>query len=285
MSSGKYAGKIMLGMILVLAVMFAAPHPVEAKASVKRLKINKTYKSYDMTGDKKADTFKVSAPEDPRWSGCYFDYDVYINGEKALAQPKKNIIYDFDIYRLEMKNGNVFLGIVPTSDNGDVFGAAIYKYKKGKLEKVLDLYNMEKIGNHNNVSKISVSGNTITVKHVVMSCSLSGITFSLDYRYKGGKLVQKSNQAKLTETRLKYLKKSYWTAKRSMKLLNKVGGKKVATITKGKKVKIDKIYLNAKHTQIYLHVKVKNGKSGWVKGLTKFPSYNRELFEEVMYAG
>ncbi len=70
-----------------------------------------------------------------------------------------------------------------------------------------------------------------------------------------------------------------------MTLLNKVGGKKIAAITKGKKVKIDRIYLNAKHTQIYLHVKVKGGKSGWVKGLTKYPAYGKELFEEVMYAG
>jgi len=174
---------------------------------------------------------------------------------------------------------------VPASDNGDVFGAAIYQYKSGKLKKLLNLYNMKKIGNHNKVSKISVSGNTIRVKHGVMSYSLGNIGFSLDYQYKGGKLVQKSTQAKLTDTRIKYLKQSYWTAKRSMKLLNKVGGKKIATIAKGKKMKIDKIYLNAKHTKIYLHVKVKGGRSGWVKGLTKYPGYDRELFKEVMYAG
>ncbi len=38
-----------------------------------------------------------------------------------------------------------------------------------------------------------------------------------------------------------------------------------------------------KHNQIYLHVKIKGGKSGWVKGLTKYPS--KTLFKEVMYAG
>ncbi|HCT91254.1 MAG TPA: hypothetical protein DF613_07735 [Lachnospiraceae bacterium] len=286
MSSGKYAKKIMTGMLLVLAVMFAVPCSVEAKASAKKLKVDKTYKNYDMTGDKKADTFRVSG--DAVDHGTYKEYkgyEVYLNGEKVLSDT--GYILDITIYRLELKNGEVFAAIVPESNNGDVFGAAVYKYnnKEHKLKKLLDLYNMKKIGNHNNVSKISVSGNTIRVKHGVMSYSLASIGFSLDYQYKGGKLVQKSTQTKLTETTLKYQKKSYWTAKRSMTLLNKVGGKKIAAITKGKEIKIDKIYLNAKHTQIYLHVKVKGGRTGWVKGLTKYPGYNRELFEEVMYAG
>lgn len=284
MDGRSYTKKIMLGMVLILAVLFAAPRPVEAKASAKKLRVDKTYTNYDMTGDKKADTFRISG--DAIDYGSYKDYKgytVYLNGKKVLSET--GYILDFTIYRLELKNGKVFLAIVPASDNGDVFGAAIYQYKSGKLKKLLNLYNMKKIGNHNNVSKISVSGNTIRVKHGVMSYSLGNIGFSLDYQYKGGKLVQKSTQAKLTDTRIKYLKQSYWTAKRSMKLLNKVGGKKIATIAKGKKVKIDKIYLNASHTKIYLHVKVKGGRSGWVKGLTKYPGYDRELFKEVMYAG
>ncbi len=284
MDGRSYTKKIMLGMVLILAVLFAAPRPVEAKASAKKLSVDKTYTNYDMTGDKKADTFRIAG--DAIDYGSYKDYKgytVYLNGKKVLSET--GYIIDFTIYRLELKNGKVFLAIVPASDNGDVFGAAIYQYKSGKLKKLLNLYNMKKIGNHNNVSKISVSGNTIRVKHGVMSYSLGNIGFSLDYQYKGGKLVQKSTQAKLTDTRIKYLKQSYWTAKRSMKLLNKVGGKKIATIAKGKKMKIDKIYLNAKHTKIYLHVKVKGGRSGWVKGLTKYPGYDRELFKEVMYAG
>lgn len=284
MSGRSYAKKIMLGMVLILAALLVAPRPVEAKASVKKLKVNKTYKGYDMTGDKKADTFRVSGDiVDNGTYKHYKGYAVYLNGKKVLS--KTSYILDFKIYRLELKNGKVFLAFVPLVENGDVFGAAIYQYKSGNLKKLLDLYNMQKIGYHNNVSKISVSGNTIRVKYGVMSYSLASIGFSLDYQYKGGKLIQKSTQTKLTESIIKLQKKSYWTAKRSMKLLNKVDGKKIATITKGKKVKIDKIYLNAKHTKIYLHVKVKGGRSGWVKGLTKYPEYGRELFEEVMYAG
>lgn len=284
MSGRNYAKKIMLGIVLILAALLAAPRPVEAKASAKKLRVDKTYTGYDMTGDKKADTFRVSG--DAIDYGSYKEYKgyaVYLNGKKVLS--KTGYILDFAIYRLELKNGRVFLAIVPFSNNGDVFGAAIYQYKSGKLKKLLDLYDMKKIGYHNNVSKISVSGNTIRVKYGVMSYSLASIEFSLDYQYKVGKLIQKSTQTKLTESIIKLQKKYYWTAKRSMKLLNKVDGKKIATITKGKKVKIDKIYLNAKHTKIYLHVKVKGGRSGWVKGLTKYPKYGHELFEEVMYAG
>lgn len=277
--------KRILVLAFLTAVLFiAVPVSAEAKAANNKLKMNQTYTKYDITGDKKADTLRVSGSWDKRYD-VISGYEVYVNGKRVLKKAGKDgPIYSLDIRRLELKNGKTFLSIVPESNNGDVPGAAIYQYKGGKLKKVIDLNDMSKIGYHNNIMNIKVSGNKISVKYGIMSYSIGGICFYLDYQYKGGKMVQKTTNVKLTDTFIKYQKKTYWTANQSMKVLKSPGGKKTATLVKGKKVKIDRIYINTKHNKVYLHVKIKGGKSGWVKGLTKYP-FSKTMFKEVMYAG
>lgn len=269
---------------LMAALFITVPLSAEAKASNKKLKVNQTYTQYDITGDKKADTLLVSGDWDEEYEE-FSGYKVYVNGKNLLT--KKNEygpIYSLDIRRLELKNGKTYLSIVPGTSNDDVPGAAVYQYKAGKLKQVINLDAMSKIGYHNSIGGIKVSGNKITVKYRVMSYSLGGISFSLDYQLKNGKMIQKTTDTRITDTLVRYRKKTYWTANRSMKVTKSPGGKKVTMLTKGKKVKIDRIYINAKHNKIYLHVKIKGGKSGWVKGLTKYPG-SKTLFKEVMYAG
>ncbi len=268
---------------LMSALFIAVPISAEAKAANNKLNINQTYTKYDVTGDKKTDTLLISAGWNEEYEE-YSAYEVYVNGKNVLKKKSKYApIYSLDVRRLELGNGKTFLSIVPETSNDDVPGAAVYQYKAGKLKKVIDLDSMYKIGYHNSIENIKVSGNKIRVKYREMSYSLGGISFWLDYQYKNGKMIQKTTRPKLMDTILKYQKKTYWTANRSMKVMKSPGGKKTATLLKGKKVKIDRIYINSRHNKIYLHVKIKGGKSGWVKGLTKTPS--RTLFKEVMYAG
>lgn len=270
--------------ILTAALFIAFPVSAEAKAANNKLNIGQTYDKYDITGDKKADALLVSGIRDEEY-GDFAGYEVYVNGSIALKKDREyGTIYALDVRRLELKNGKVFLSIVPRVENDDVPDAAIYQYEDGKLKQVIDLDSMYKIGYHNSIASIKVSGNKIRVKYRVMSYSLGGISFWLDYQYKNGKMVQKTTKTKVTETNLEYQKKTYWTANRSMKVLKSPGGKKSATLKKNQKAKIDKIYINSKHNKIYLHVKIKGGKSGWVKGLTKYPP-SKTMFKEVMYAG
>lgn len=280
---GNFMKRMAVLLVLTAALFIAVPVSAEAEAANNKLKVNQTYTKYDITGDKKADTLLISGNWDKEYEE-FSSYEVYINGKNVLKKSNKyGQIYSLDIRRLELQNGKTFLSIVPGSYNDDVPGAAIYQYKDGKLKQVIDLDAMSKIGYHNSIGSIKVSGNKITVKYRVMSYSLGGISFSLDYQYKNGKMVQKTTNTKVSETIINYQKKTYWTANKTMKVLKSPGGKKTATLVKGKKVKIDRIYINMKHNQIYLHVKIKGGKSGWVKGLTKYPS--KTLFKEVMYAG
>lgn len=285
MKTAGFMKRMMVFAFLTAALCIAVPVSAEAKTANNKLKVNKTYTKYDITGDKKADSLRVSGSWSKRY-GIYNNYEVYVNEKRVLKKSSEGgPILDLEIKRLELKNGKTFLAIVPRSDNGDVPGAAIYQYKSGRLKKVLDLDSMSKIGYHNSIENIKVSDNKITVKYGVMSYSLSAISFSLDYQYKGGKMVQKTTNAKLTDTPIKRMKKTYWTSNMSMKVLKSPGGKKVTTLAKGKEVKIDRIYINNKHNKIYLHVKIKGGKSGWVKGLTKHLGYGRTMFAEVVYAG
>lgn len=283
MKTEKLMKKAALLTLFVSMLIFAVPATAEAKAANNKLKLNQTYTKYDITGDKKADTLLITGNWNEEFD-AFSGYEVYVNGNNVLSKKSKYApIYSLDVRRLELSNGKVFLSIVPDSTNDDVPNAAVYQYKSGKMKKVIDMDSMSKIGYHNNVGNIKVSGNKIRVKYREMSYSLGGISFWLDYQYKNGKMVQATTQVKITDTLLKYQKKTYWTANRSMTVTKSPGGKKVTTLTKGKKVKIDKIYINTKHNKIYLHVKIKGGKSGWVKGLTKYPS--KTLFKEVMYAG
>lgn len=270
--------------LLAMGLFIAMPSPTAAKAQTNTLQVNKTYTKYDVTGDKKADTFLVSAPWDDRYK-TYGRYEVFINGKKVISAKDNgaNFSYDVKIQRLELNSGKVYLSIVAPIDNGDIPKAAVYQYKSGKLKKAIDLDAMDKIGYHNSVRNISVSGNQIRVTYWEASHSLGAISFRLDYQDKSGKMVQKTTKAKLLET--SQAKGAYWTANRTMNVFKSPGGKKITTLKTGKKAKIDQIYINAKHSTVYLHVKIKGGKSGWVKGLTKYPGSGKSLFKEVVYAG
>lgn len=71
-----------------------------------------------------------------------------------------------------------------------------------------------------------------------------------------------------------------------MNVLKSPSGKRIATLKKGQKAKVNRIYLNPKHTKIYLNVKIKGGKSGWVKGWTSSsPQSSKGMFEEAQYSG
>ncbi len=272
-------------LVLLIAAMFlAAPVTAQAKASNIKLDVNRTYKQYDFTGDQKPDKFRFSTASYNAYA--FKSYQVSLNGKKALPEINGNF-YSFEIRRLELNNKKIYLAIIPVTDNGDILGAAIYQYNGGKFNRVVDLNDMFKIGYHNNAKILKVTGNKITVEHSVMSYALGLISFRLDYQYKNGKLVQATTKPKLTDFRLKYIKKAYWTANYAMTALKSPGGKRVATLKKGQKAKIDRIYLNAKHNKIYLHVKIKGGKSGWVKGWTEDSSRSSStgMFAEVQYAG
>lgn len=272
--------------LLAIGIFAAMPSPAEAKAANNTLEVNKTYTQYDVTGDKKADTFRVSAPWNESYK-MYGRYEVFINGKKALSAKSNgsNFSYRINIQRLKLNNGKVYLAIAASIDNSDIPEAAIYQYKNGKLKKAIDLDAMDKIGYHNSVSNISASGNQIGVTYHEMSYSLGYISFRLNYQYKSGKMVQKTTKPKLLKIYETDAKGFYWTANRSMSVRKAPGGKKITTLKPGKKATIDRLYINTKHNKIYLHVKIKGGKAGWVKGLTKYPAGGNPLFKEVVYAG
>ena len=269
--------------LLAAAVIITAPASVQAKASNIQLNVNQTYKQYDFTGDQKPDKLRVSAGSSDSYS--YGNYQVHLNGKKVLSI-KGHRYYSFKINRLELKNKNIYLSIIPVTDNADTPGAAIYQYKSGRFKKAVDLDAMQKISTHNSAKIMKVTGNKITVEHGVMSYALGLISFRLDYQYQNQKLVQTTDKPKLTDSHLKALKKSYWTAGHSMNVLKSPSGKRIATLKKGQKAKDNRIYLNPKHTKIYLNVKIKGGKSGWVKGWTSSsPQSSKGMFEEAQYSG
>ena len=220
--------------LLTAALLAAAPSSVQAKAPSIQLNVNQTYKQYDFTGNKKPDKLRISTSSSD--SSSYENCQVYLNEKKVLTI-KGRRYYSFHINRLELKNKNIYLSIIPVTDNADTPGAAIYQYKGGRFKKAVDLDAMQKISTHNSAKIMKVTGNKITVEHSVMSYALGLISFRLDYQYQNQKLVQTTDKPKLTDSHLKALKKSYWTAGHSMHILKSPSGKRIATLKKARRQK------------------------------------------------
>lgn len=255
----------------------AQPRPVGACPGVQQYvelgDFDSNYSEYDITGDGMADSLDTAFDGyDDYFSRCR----IYINGKPALSQD----IYPAlgaKFYRIELKNGTIYLAAIAWTDNGDLTSADIYQYKQRSLVKVASLNdNMKKIGFHNTVEDISASGNTVVVKYSLCSHTLGGIYYQRKYRFKNGKLTASVINSKITG----WKKQKKWTAKESLSVYKSVSAKKViATIQKGEKVKIDKMYVNKKLTGCFFRVRTSGGKVGWIKGSTE------AIFKEAYYYG
>lgn len=270
-------------MVCMAALLFMGPLKVEAKnPSIVELKSGKTYKSYDVTGDKKKDTVKVSIPKD--------QYDMYgtikITVNKKTQKLTRNwTSYDLHTSLVTLKNGKVYLWTKGNTDNGDDPWECLYQYKKGKFVKVVDFTKTSyKYTNHDSANVVKVSGNTIAVKQYIMSTAMAGVEYKVNYTYKKGVLKKTSSAYEVTDAGYYYWAKGKKaTLKNTKTLYNDVScKKKKATLKAGTKASVQKIYMTSKAFNI--KIKTESGKTGWVKGSRKFNDKTL-LFKECMYAG
>lgn len=273
---------------LTVGIMFSVSLPAYGATStspVKWLQQSKKYTQYDFNGDGKRDTFLVKSKRDPLNNYVYKYIYVYINGHKVYTTDTESLTgHESRQIARVMVGGKPMLYIVPYGENSDNYPVML-KYSKSKKKMIVMArpYKMSKIGYHTNVTLKTVKGSTVTFKYGLMTYSLANVMCSLKYTYSHGKLTQSSNSSAITSYQSS-LGKTYWTANRTMKVVTAPNStKKVTMIKVGNKVKIDRFYINNKHTASYFHVKIKGGKSGWVRGLTSYPTV--KLFREVAYAG
>lgn len=246
---------------------------VNKGAQMARLQQGVTYTSYDITGDKKADTLRVVVTG---LSGDYYSgIEVYVNGKRVLKQSCRigGILYAYgqsdgpELKYIRLKNGRPYLFINTWSDNDDASVLGIFQYKSGKMRQVMNGNTVfgKKLGSHRTCRIKKVSGNTITMECSLMSAMVGYLTAGYSYKYKSGTLKQTSRTAKVKVSNGK-----------SRKALKDIQAYKSATskakkfvIKRGQSVKFLKVY--AKGNTMRLQVKA-GGKTGWIKCATSFHS-------------
>ncbi|WP_373219426.1 hypothetical protein [Ruminococcus sp. 5_1_39BFAA] len=282
-----------LYMILVLmffSVLFIGnPHSVKAaNPQVVKLKTNKTYKKYDITGDRKNDTLKIKISKHSTY-GYYNSLAVVINGKTAYSFNNKyfyaNSPYnEVDIRLYTLKNGKPFLFLYAQAENGDGPVCGVFQYKSGKLKQIINFQTLfQGYGSHLSGDVISINGNKITTEYYIMSYVLGPCSVKYNYTYKNGTLKRTSNVTKFDgiysygkDTRIFYANKKLtaYTATNAKT--------KAFTVKKGTAVQVDKCYCNGK--SMLVRVKYK-GKYGWIKAAKGYPGESNKQFSNVTYAG
>lgn len=267
-------------LVTLLACGFLATQPTDAYATtaakgakVHTLKENATYTQYDATGDRKADTVKVSTSYQDGYIGNKIT--VYLNGKKAFV--KSTWFYSVKAQLIQLKNGKCFMYLYAPMDNGDAEVCALYQIKNGKLKRVINFNKGlgSKIGNHVGGEVKKVSGNSMTVSFTAMSYMASSISADYTYKYKSGTLKKTSSTGKLTvgfKGNNTYKTKKAITAYKNTKCTSKK-----FTIKKDAKVKFLKTYV--KGNTVRFQVK-SGGKTGWIKVANR---YDSPLMHKYLY--
>lgn len=276
-------------MCLMAAFFLKAPQTVlAANPQTVNLKTNKTYKSYDITGDKKKDTIRVDILKHSGYD--YYDsLSVKINGKTAYSFKNKyfyanNGYTEVSVKLYTLKNKKPFLYLYAQADNGDGAVCGVFQYKGGKLKQIINFQTLFKsYGGHNLGEVVSIKGNTITTRFYVMSYVLGPCYVQYKYTYKNGTLKRTSaitNFEKIYSygkpTTTFYANKAL-TAYTSAKSSNKA-----FTIKRGEAVKVDKCYMSGGKMRVRIEYK---GKYGWIKAVKGYPGETNKQFSNVTYAG
>ncbi len=242
------------------------------------LENNRTYFKYDVTGDGKSDTVKISLSK-----GEYFDYDgITIRVNDKVVYKKKADMYYCDVVLFTLKNGKAFLGITTSAENGDGAISGILQYKSGKIQQIVDfttfLRNPKDYGYHFNGEVLKVKGNRIYTKQYLMSITLGHFVAEICYEYKNGTLKRTSNSYDVTEMWADGKNGDLFKASKKIKAYKTVKAEKIAfTVPKGKSVKVVKCYHNGKKMLFKVRY---NGKYGWIKAIS-----DGQIFSNVVLAG
>lgn len=234
-------------------------------AKVKELKTNTTYKSFDITGDKKADKVKVSISGNDAGLPGYTKISVSVNGKTVMS--KSGIYFrDLGVSVVTLKNKKPFLflsiiaGTVGTRNQGAANLSGIYKYSGGKLKAVATPATIypSKVGSYRIVSLAKASGNSVTLTYAVDSYSAGSIDADYTFNYKSGTLKLKSRIASV-----KLYDGNSHKALKTMTAYTKYDCKKKSfTIKKGQVVAFKRAFSNGKTTTMEVQC---DGKTGWIK--------------------
>lgn len=153
---------LLIAVFCLAAAMLVQPVKAQAKNPSKVvLKVGKTYKKYDVTGDKKKDRFKATVTKNKY--GEPKKITLSVNGKKTNLKGNNAFAVRIRLYTL--KNGKTYIQVRGVSgDYTSDMWSNLYQYKKGKMRKVVNLYKYARKKDSQQQSWLRVSGNRIIVK-------------------------------------------------------------------------------------------------------------------------
>lgn len=273
-----------MGFFMFMLCFICSIHSQAAQSgkSVYTLKPGVTYKKYDITGDKKADTILIKKVRNTKY-GYDSGMKVLINGKTAYSF-SNDYYFDTSIKLYTLQNKKPFLYLYAIADNCDGPVCGVFQYSGGKLKKIINFQTLYKDGCHQYGQVKKISGNNLVIKGYAMSWAMASMEYEYTYKYTSGTLQRTSKTGTVTSGIMKYQKLSWLTTRKSIDFYKSATSKKKSsTIKTGTKLKVTHCYING--STIMLKVKTKAGKIGWIKSLKKCPSDYKSYFKECMYAG
>ena len=253
----------------------------KAGASVKTLAENKTYKSFDITGNGKADSIKVSVRE----KDGKLIYKLLVNGNKKYTYSADPIMEEAEFKALTLKNGRtyIYIGIYGWDDQG-VFG--IYGMKNGKFCRLADLNHVRGLDGYGyslTADVKAVNDNDITITYFQNSYLTGLISYDYVYTFKDGGLKLASSNAKVigvNNIRTGLRGRSLTTSRKIVMYKTAGSDEKVSAIKAGQKVTF--LYVKGTKTGTWYKVKA-DGITGWIKAIDEMPETENYWFKDLEY--
>lgn len=254
--------------LCTLAAISAVPRRADAKAGKTTKKAvslapGKTYKSYDVTGDGKADKLKYTSKHYSEGTASgNVEYTFFVNGKK------KQIIE-------AGRGGGVWL-MAPAKNQSflvvgwGMFGASgpsVYKYKNGKFRSCYKKFLGEDVLDYAEPYKVAKTGFSVIIsagKHqrdvVEPSYELSHEypSFVINYKIKNGKISLKSRYGKAVGENTYTVEKPFNTSTKAA-----VNGYDGPMTRLGDSVKLTRIYIRKDGTVAYEAV-INGTETGWI---------------------
>ena len=256
--------------MIILACMFQAK-PVKA-AQMVRLSLNKTYTSYDVTGDRKRDRIRIAADKS---YGYFTRIRVIINGKTLLTKQNFDMRPNSVRTRIcKLDNGKTFLLLEAMGDSMCEQTACLYQYNRGRLQTMINFRSLLSstyfYKTYFDVKR--VSGNTITFLAGGIAYNSGMITWDMNYSYANGKFRRTSSTSRMLSGGYN---NTYTVARRFQSYKTAGSTQKAFAPRIGERVKMTHICVRNKVP--YFRVVDNRGRVGWMKGASE------SLYKKVAY--
>ncbi|MBO6163483.1 MAG: hypothetical protein J6N77_00380 [Lachnospiraceae bacterium] len=250
--------------LLAAIAVLAVPGTAQAKAGKTtkapvELKSGKKYKSYDITGDGKADKLKIKYVTAEKSSTGEAYAKVYVNGKKKATF---KMLKGGFIYLIAPTSKNVFLMV---DSYGFGFNSVnLYSWKSGKFRSAyknsLGENELDHIGTYK-LSKKELSMLVVVGKHQnFINIETHDPGFIVKYKIKKGKVTLKSRYAKIRDDYECIATAQYaWQMSSSPKENDEKG----PSLVGGGKYKVLRMYIS-KTGKPSFELESEDGKKGWV---------------------